>query len=24
MVCDGGERYIHGPLVNDLLGASGT
>jgi cysteine synthase A len=24
MVCDGGERYIHGPLVNELLGASGT
>ena len=23
MVCDGGERYIHGPLVNELLGASG-
>jgi cysteine synthase len=24
MVCDGGERYIHGPLVNELLGASGS
>jgi cysteine synthase A len=24
MVCDGGERYIHGPLVNELLGAPGT
>jgi cysteine synthase len=24
MVCDGGERYIHGPLVNELLGAPGS
>jgi cysteine synthase len=24
MVCDGGERYIHGPLVNDLVGPSTT
>ncbi len=22
MVCDGGERYIHGPLVTDLIGPS--
>ena len=22
MVCDGGERYIHGPLVNELIGPS--
>ena len=24
MVCDGGERYIHGPLVTELLGPSGA
>jgi len=22
MVCDGGERYIHGPLVKELIGPS--
>jgi cysteine synthase A len=24
MVCDGGERYIHGPLVSELIGPSGA